>query len=113
MPELIVINEGDPDDEVRLATRYVVCPRCQGEGTHDTWEGGMTGSEMAEQGDGFLDDYLAGVYSIPCSVCKGERVVAVPDESRCTPEQLKTWQDYKRDEADHRAEVAAERRAGC
>ena len=68
---------------VELPHKNVVCWRCRGEGTHDCWEGGMTGDEMAEQGPEFFEDYMSGMYSTRCSVCHGRRVIQVPDRMRC------------------------------
>lgn len=112
MPEPIVLHKNS-DVEVRIPTRFEVCSRCRGEGTHDAWEGGMTAEEMHEQGDEFLDDYMAGAYSVPCTVCAGKRVIAVADEQLCSPEQLASWIEHETAEADYRAEAEMERRAGC
>lgn len=84
MPEPIVLNQGE-EDEIRIPTRNEVCHRCMGDGTHDAWEGGMTVDEMYEQGEDFIDDYRRGVYSVPCTECNCNRVVAVPDEHRAHP----------------------------
>lgn len=112
MPDPIILNEDD-EDEVRIPARFEVCGRCRGEGNHDAWEGGMTESEMHEQGEEFMEDYARGHYAVPCTVCKGKRVVSVPDELLATPEQLAAYEEYMTDMADMRAEQAAERRAGC
>lgn len=112
MPDPIVLYE-DTEDEIRIPARNEVCGRCGGDGTHDCFDGGMTQSEMAEEGPEFFEDYMAGHYSVPCSECHGRKVVAAPDEARCTPEQLKAWQDYERDEAEDRAISAMERRMGA
>lgn len=112
MPEPITLYAGS-EDEIRIPTRFEVCDRCHGEGSHDAWDGGMTAEEMHEQGDEFLEDYLAGVYSVPCTECNGKRVVAVIDELRATPEQRAAYEKHINDEYDYRAMVAAERAAGC
>lgn len=95
MPEPIVLYEGAKP----IPTRWEVCWRCHGEGKHDAWEEGMTASEMAEQGDEFIEDYCAGHYSVPCSQCHGERVLAVPDEDQASPEALEEFYAWKREEA--------------
>lgn len=80
--------DDDLDDmrTVSLPGKYVVCQgRCKGSGTQDCWNGGMTAEQMHEQGPDFIDDYLAGVYSVPCEDCGGERVQVVPDEEVCDP----------------------------
>jgi hypothetical protein len=64
-------------------SKYHVCPRCEGEGTHTNPAidgNGITGSEMAEilhEDPDFLDTYMAGGYNIVCSMCNGRRVVTV------------------------------------
>jgi hypothetical protein len=78
-----------------------VCPRCGGEGSYvnPAIDGhGITAEEMHDLGDDFRDDYMAGVYDVPCDVCKGRRVV--------TDEELKDYEDG----AEARAEMAAEAR---
>jgi RecJ-like exonuclease len=112
MPEPIVFC-GDDETEIRIPSRFEVCDRCRGEGTHDCFEGGMTTSEMHEQGGEFIEDYFAGHYSVPCTECKGKRVVAVIDERRATPEQLAAYETHLDDMYEDRAMAAAERAAGC
>lgn len=112
MPDAIVLY-AETEDQIHIPARNEVCWRCRGDGRHDAWEGGMTAEEMHDHGDEFIEDYFAGHYSVPCTVCKGNRVVAVPDELLATPEQLTVWQDHENAEAEYRAEAAAERRAGC
>lgn len=106
----------DDGNEIKLPSIKEVCPRCRGEGKHvnPAIDGnGITQSEMAELGDDFREDYLAGVYDVPCEECGGLRVIDAVDEERCDPELLKRWQDWQRDEAEYRAQVAAERRMGA
>jgi hypothetical protein len=112
MPDPIIVLDED-DNELHLATRNEVCSRCGGDGTHDAWEGGMTASEMAEQGEEFFDDYLAGHYSVPCTECQGRRVVAVPDEDRADPVALAIWFEEQEAEREDRAIRAAELRMGA
>ena len=78
-----------------------VCPRCRGEGSYvnPAIDGnGITADEMAELGDDFREDYMAGTYDVPCELCHGRRVV--------TDEELKDWEDGE----EARAEMAAEAR---
>lgn len=113
MSEQIVLYADDPDSKIILPSRWEICSRCEGDGTHDAWGGGMTVSEMHEQGDEFAEDYAAGRYAVPCTECGGAGKVRVVDEDRATPDQLAAWEQHQADEAEHRAEIAAERRAGC
>jgi len=60
------------------ATRFAVCPRCEGRGSHvnPAVDGnGITADEMDELGPDFREDYLSGVYDVRCDECKGDRVV--------------------------------------
>lgn len=105
----ITLTTADGTD-VQVPAKWEVCPRCQGDGTHDCWEGGMTGDEMAEQGPEFMDDYMNGVYSVACAACGGKRVIAVLDRARATAEQVRLHdrdeQDRADDEAVRRMEMA-------
>jgi hypothetical protein len=60
-------------------TTYEICWRCQGHGVHDAWSGGMSAMDMAEEGQDFIDDYRAGAYNVTCTVCHGQRVLAVTE----------------------------------
>jgi len=112
MHDLTIYDE-DTDTDIRLPFTYVVCDTCRGHGTQDAWDGGMTASEMDEQGSDFLDDYLDGVYDVPCRECNGERVTRVPDRNRCTAEQLAIFDQQERERAEMQADQEMERRAGC
>jgi hypothetical protein len=109
----ITWNNPETEEDVVLAAHFEVCPRCQGRGVHDAWEGGMTQDEMDEQGAEFLDDYLGGVYDVTCSVCDGLRVVAEVDRSRCSLDELAAYDGWLKDEAEWLHEVAAEQRMGA
>ena len=59
-------------------TRFAVCPRCEGRGTHvnPAVDGnGLSAEDFDELGDDFRDDYFGGVYDVACSECHGQRVV--------------------------------------
>lgn len=82
--------------------KYEVCPRCEGEGTHvnPAVDGhGITADEMDELGEDFREDYIAGVYDVACSMCKGKRVV--------TTEDKEAYESDLADEALMRAESGA------
>lgn len=93
--------------------RWEICYRCQGEGSHDAWEGGMTADEFNEQGPEFAEDYFAGRYDRACTECGGSGKNLVPDPLRMTAPQLEELERYYVMEAEDRAIAAAERRAGC
>ena len=94
--------------EVQAPAQWVVCPRCQGEGTHDAWTGGMTVAEMNERGPEFLEDYAAGMYAVACAECGGKRVIAVLDQARATVEQQRLYDEAQQEQAEERATRRAE-----
>lgn len=100
-------------DGLTIPSKYEVCWRCEGSGVHDAWEGGMTGDEMAEQGPEFYEDYMSGVYDVRCTVCKGQRVIGVPDRARISPETLQWIDEAEQSEREYQAMVDQERRMGC
>lgn len=113
-PEKIVITVDD--DEVELPTKFEVCGRCEGRGTHTNPSidgNGLTAEDFAEAGDDFREDYMSGVYDVQCYECKGARVVAVVDRDRCDKKLLKAWDNSQREEANYRAECEMERRMGA
>lgn len=105
--------------EIEIAAKNVVCDRCRGTGTHTNPAidgNGLTSDDMDEWTSpdwDFREEYLRGTYDVICEECKGERVVLVPDESRCTPEELALWEQHLRDESEYRQEIEMERRMGA
>ncbi len=104
---------GEDETVVEVPSKFEVCPRCRGTGAHDCWEGGMTGEEMAEQSPGFFEDYMAGMYSVTCTVCGGLRVVEVVDRVLINPDVLRRYDAAERERRDYETLVAAERRYGA
>jgi len=97
-----------------LPAKPVVCHRCNGKGVHDCFEGGITGEEWDRDWDyDMRDDYMAGHYDTPCTVCKGRNVVLEVDEEHCNPEHLKEWHSMLESASQSFLESEAERRAGC
>jgi hypothetical protein len=88
-------------DEITLPTKKAVCPDCKGTGSHVNRAidgNGITSSEMAELGDDFREDYLAGVYDVTCETCEGANVVDELDEERCKPDDLEA---FRKQEEEH------------
>jgi hypothetical protein len=108
-----IMFTGDDDEPITLPAINELCWRCNGDGAHDSWDGGMTVDELYEQGDEFVHDYFAGRYDKPCEVCGGDKVLRVPDEERCNPQHLALYRAQEQAIADMRAEQAAEIAAGC
>jgi hypothetical protein len=102
-------------EDVRLPTRRIVCPRCDGKGTHDHPAfNGFTQSDREDWADDdFMEEYRRGSYDVLCEECEGRNVVDEVDEERCDPAVLKLWAQWCRDGYEYRAECAAERRMGA
>ena len=106
----------DDDQEHEIPTKFEICGRCSGSGTHvnPAIDGnGLSQEDFDEAGPEFYDDYMGGVYDVRCHECKGNRVVPVPDFARLDDEEKKAWADQVREEAETRAIEEAERRVGA
>lgn len=69
---------------LRLPTKFDVCSRCEGKGTHvnpNIDGNGITAEEFAEDPE-FAENYFSGLYDVRCEECDGLRVVQVVDEDR-------------------------------
>jgi hypothetical protein len=102
------------DDTILVEGEMVVCPTCQGTGSHvrhDLDDSAMVDS-MREDGDEEgLEAYFNGAFDERCTECNGNNVVLAP---RNVPEwaakAMRRWDDQK--EYD-RAIQEAERRMGA
>lgn len=113
MPTITFTNEDG--EEIQIPAKYEVCDRCHGEGHHTNPAidgNGITQSEMEELGDDFREDYLSGVYDIPCDECYGKRVILEEDRENVDPEILRQYDAYISEKIAYEAEKAAERRWG-
>lgn len=101
--------------EKKLPMKWAVCHVCNGKGTHvnpSIDSGGLTSEDFAEDPD-FAEEYFAGTYDQTCNACKGRTTVAVVDEDRISPADLKLYREQLDDEAQLRREEYYERRAGA
>lgn len=105
-----------PDDfsdevEATLPCKYEVCPVCRGKGTtvNPAIDGHGISAEEFEEDPDFRDDYMNGVYDVPCRECDGLRVIAVVDEQAADPELLKHYHDQLQAEWECRAAERSER----
>lgn len=108
-----ISDTGDGRSSVDLPSKFEVCPRCEGHGSHDCWEGGMTAAEFAEQGPEFAEDYRSGAYSTTCETCGGRRVVEVLDRGLCPPDLLARYDTLQAELAGLAHMEAMERRYGA
>lgn len=112
MKDILIYD--DEDQEVYLPSKYEVCPNCDGKGTHvnRAIDGNGLSEELASDPD-FMEGYMSGVYDVRCEQCKGEKVVSVLDESKCTPHELEQYDKHMQAEYEIRACEEAERRMGA
>ena len=113
MMEIELRHEDGSTEIVSVPSHFEVCERCQGKGSHDAWEGGMTADEMEEQGPDFIEDYLSGVYDVKCTVCNGLRVVEVISRERISPEILAAYDREQQELAELQQMEMSERWFGC
>ena len=98
-----------------VPAHFEVCSRCQGKGTHvnPNVDGHGLSREDFDQDPDFERDYFGGVFDVKCAECKGERVVLEPNWDQMTERQKELANAHYQDEANHHADVAAERRVGA
>ena len=96
--------------EKPLPTRWVVCPVCDGKGSHvnPAIDGHGLTAEDFDQDPDFAEDYAAGVYDQVCNKCEGRTTVRAVDLDRLSPEDLAAYQRQQREEANLRAMERAE-----
>ena len=106
----------------KLPTKFEVCPRCEGRGSHvnPSIDGhGLTAEDFRDDPD-FRDAYFAGVYDVTCEGCNGLRVVEEIDVDACAQSpklkrRVLLLQHREREDSAARACELAERHAemGC
>ena len=107
-------NPDDPTETLIIPHKFVVCPTCEGKGTHvnpSVDSDGLTARDFDDDPD-FKRDYMSGMYDVQCYECKGQRVVPVVDTAKCPPEALRLYLQQEEDLADMEAERRAEQRWG-
>lgn len=99
--------------EIPLPAKRIVCPRCDGNGTHDhpAFSNGVD-SEHLEDPD-FSESYFRGHYDVRCEECHGERILDVLDYDALTPKMLDRVDRAEKQAARYQAEADAERRWGA
>lgn len=103
---------------VELPKKKIVCPTCNGKGTHvnpSIDAHGLSREDFDEDPD-FARDYMSGVYDVSCYECRGNNVVDALDEGalkRSNPELLKEWREWLDSAYETEAVYASERRMGA
>lgn len=100
--------------EVKLPTKWAVCPVCRGEGKHvnPAIDAGGLSDEFDEDPE-FYERYMGGAYDMQCNSCEGRSTVQVVDDDRLTDEQRAIWEQQQRDEQRDRQNHYYELRAGA
>jgi hypothetical protein len=110
-----LIKQFEENYGVEVPKRRIVCPNCDGTGSHVNRAidgNGITRDQFDEDPD-FEEDYFAGVYDVPCDECHGRNVVEEIDEERCDPDTYKDWIAYVNEVYNSYAIEAQERRMGA
>lgn len=100
--------------DITLPAKRILCPVCEGAGSHvdPAVDGhGLTAEDL--QDEEFREDYLAGVYDVPCEACIGEKVVLIPDETHLGKRIIKGIRRFEREQIQWRNDDYYERRAGA
>jgi hypothetical protein len=108
-------GEADIEEELDIPVKFEVCPTCEGRGKHVNPSidcDGLTAKDFREDPD-LADGYFSGRCDVTCYGCGGNRVVPVPDESRCDTEDLAKLNAYLDEQVEFRRLQEAERRMGC
>lgn len=102
------------DEEIKLPTHWEVCDLCHGEGSHvnPAIDCGGLGDEFADDPE-FRENYLAGVYDVPCNRCEGKRVVKAVNWDALSDEHREAYEDQVQARYDERMESLAELRCGA
>jgi len=117
------VEQGDEEveEEVALPTKYEVCGRCEGKGTHvnpnidghgisqEEWDGPNWDQEEQEA-------YMSGRYDVSCYECHGTRVVKVVDWDyleQSDPKLSAAYIAHLDDDAEYERTCAMERAMGA
>lgn len=114
-PVLYTQDEEGNDIEVELPTTWAVCPTCDGEGKHVNPAidcGGLTREDFEEDPD-FAEEYMSGMYDVPCNHCGGRTTVREVDWDRLSPEEAEAYRRQLQEEADYRRMERMEYILGC
>ncbi|GAG56098.1 unnamed protein product [marine sediment metagenome] len=112
-PALEYHEKMNGEKTIEVMSEWVVCPTCQGEGTHERRDidtSRLVDSMQEDGDDEGLESYRSGAFDVNCTECGGLRVVPQPNLPLWARQAINEWYDA---EAEHRAEEAAERRAGA
>jgi hypothetical protein len=105
--------------KVKLPKTKIVCPTCDGEGSHvnpDIDRNGIASTDELWSDEEFWEGYGSGTYDVTCYGCSGKNVVDVVDEDKLKLENNQLyieWIEYVQDYWDDIYMQIAERRMGA
>jgi len=115
---ILTYDDDEEEVSVEVPVRFVVCPTCDGKGSHvnpSIDAGGLSAEDFYDDPD-FAEDYTSGVYDVSCYECGGKRVAPEIAEDRLSEEQkaaVESMYERLRWEAEDRAVQRAERAMGA
>lgn len=77
--------------------KFIVCPRCRGEGNVVNPEvdgNGITAEEFDEDPD-FRENYFSGVYDVLCPMCRGKRVTTRAEYNQYLKKEHEDWAERR------------------
>lgn len=88
-----LLNKDGFWSETEVPAKWVVCERCQGNGTHTNSliDGNGLTDDCLDDPD-FMAHYMSGGFDVRCEDCKGERVLLVMDEESLAAEYVADYQ---------------------
>jgi RecJ-like exonuclease len=98
--------------------RWAICDCCEGHGKvgHPAFSNGITSSEWAEWDYQDRENYMSGLYDVPCADCRGSGKVKVPDVAAMTFAEKRELVEQRRNariDAELARESAYERMIGA
>lgn len=102
----VTLFDGNEELEIELPSKFDVCDRCEGHGTHlnpSLEKHAYTMEEFRESfDDEEAEEYFTrgGMYDVKCEECNGNRVVPVVDEARLTAEQKELYTKFQEQQAE-------------
>lgn len=119
MIEFTEENEAGEEITRELPSKYQVCSKCEGHGTHlnpSIGEHAYSAEEFQQEFDEEeACEYFTrgGIYDVDCIRCGGKRVEEVVDEEKCDKELLKRYHAKLADDAQYERMCRMEVEYGC
>lgn len=112
--EVDLIDADDNWYRTDLPAKYIVCPRCEGRGTHvnpSIDDQGLSSEDLEDED--FREAYFSGAYDVRCFQCEGHRVVPDVDWNALTTEEQADLKRYEIQRERDDLIAASERKRGC